>query len=218
MRCLNVEGQSIIEMMSGNRSIHEIIRELQQGIALEENSRILFQRYYTQVIGYLRRKGLSYEDCQDLTQKVFVSVYNGVKDFRYDAKFETWLYRIATNVFITEMERRHALKRSEQDNISISAHTVWDGDREPELQLADPLANPAESLLAQEKVAVLREALLQLPDQMRCCAQLRWVKELSYQEIADVMQISINTVKAHLHQARKLLRERLSIYFDQVGK
>jgi len=62
----------------------------------------------------------------------------------------------------------------------------------------------------------LREALVQLPQQMRRCAQLRVVHDLSYVEIAELMGISVNTVKAHLHQAQKALRAQLSPYFEEI--
>jgi RNA polymerase sigma-70 factor (ECF subfamily) len=70
--------------------------------------------------------------------------------------------------------------------------------------------------LEKEKLEKLREALVHLPQQMRHCAHLRVVHDLSYAEIAAVMGISVNTVKAHLHQAQKALRTQLSSYFEEI--
>ena len=70
--------------------------------------------------------------------------------------------------------------------------------------------------LQKEKLEKLHEALVHLPKQMRHCAQLRVVHEMSYAEIADLMGISVNTVKAHLHQAQKALRAQLSSYFEEI--
>lgn len=197
--------------MSNMKPIKEIIKELQAGIDVELNTRHIFKQYYFFVFNFFRRKGMSPEDCQDLTQNAFISVYKGIASFRHDAKFETWLFKIALNIYHSELERRQAQKRREP-NVVPSTQPEADKD-EQEFAVNDPIdpqPSPAEVLISQERLDLLHKALLQLPVKMRCCAQLYWFKELSYEEIASVMSISINTVKAHIHQARTILVKELN--------
>ncbi|MEW6735498.1 MAG: sigma-70 family RNA polymerase sigma factor [Acidobacteriota bacterium] len=204
-------------MAQQDKSIEDIINELQQDLNRELNARLLFERYYRMVNNFFRRQGIPLEDCSDLTQKVFFNVYKGVKNFRQESKFETWLFKIATNIFISEWKRGQANRLDEGYLVPISPTEPDDsGDNHPGVQPKDPRPNPAEVLLNKEKIEKLREALQQLPEQMRYCAQLRWGRDLSYEQIADIMRISINTVKAHLHQARRILKEKLGVYLDEA--
>ena len=157
---------------------------------------------------------MSPEECRDLTQLAFISVFKGLKDLRQESQFENWMYRIALNEYRNEIEHRRAKKRD-------VAYVALEEEREgglgmPARQVIDPRANPMTVLLENEKLEKLRAALEELPEQMRRCAQLRVGKDLSYQEIATIMGISINTVKAHLHQAQKALKEKLRHYFGEL--
>ena len=193
----------------------EVIREIKQGLNDEANFRWLFDRHYAQILRFFRRKGFDPETCRDLTQETFVSVYKGLKDLRQEEHFETWLFAIAHNVWCSLIESRSAQKRS-ATVLSLEGEDE-SGDRLPiGERLADQSADPLTVALQKEKLEKLREALLHLPQQMRHCAQLRVVHDLSYAEIAAVMGISVNTVKAHLHQAQKALRTQLSSYFEEI--
>lgn len=192
-----------------------IIREIKQGLNEEANFHWLFDRHYAQILRFFRRKGFDIEDCRDLTQETFVSVYKGLKDLRQEEQFESWLFAIAHNVWCSLIESRTAQKRSVT---LLSLEGEGEGGDRPSIvaRLADGSADPLTVALEAEKLEKLREALQQLPLQMRRCAQLRVVQELSYVEIAALMGISVNTVKAHLHQAQKALRTRLSAYFEEI--
>ncbi len=200
-------------MVGAEKATEEIIRELQQGLSVEKNFRLLFTRYYDPIYRFFRRKGMSPEDAWDLTQEVFLSVYRGMGELRESARFEKWLYRIAKNMYLNEMERRGAKKRAVAE---VSLEEVRAGA--PEIPFDAPsgvMADPMEGVLEEEKQKKLREAMEQLPVQMRRYVYLRVVKERSVQGIATLLGISVNTVKAHLHQARKILRERLSSLFGE---
>ncbi len=193
-----------------------IIKALNEGRDREENFRRLFERYYAQLYRFFRRKGMSPEDCEGLAQETFISVHKGLKALRQGDQFEGWLYAIALNAYRSEIERRLAAKRT-SSQVSLEGELNRSEDVGQAASLtADPGANPMEALLDKEKKGKLREALQELPEQMRRCVQLRVVNDLSYQEISVVMGISINTVKSHLHQARKVLGEKLSPYFYKV--
>jgi RNA polymerase sigma-70 factor (ECF subfamily) len=199
-----------------DRSTEEIIRDLKRGGDWERDFRILFERYYGQVHRFFQRKGIPLEDCPDLTQEVFFSVYNGLRDIRQESQFQNWLFTLARNVFVNALERKHAKKRDAAE-VSLNEELSESED----LTLADSLPGdsreiPIEAMLETEKLDKLRGALKELPEQMRHCVQLRVLKDLAYQEIADLMGISINTVKAHLFKARESLKEKLRPYFGDL--
>ena len=90
------------------KTTEEIIEELKRGRNREANYKLLFERYHDQVYRFFQRKGMAREDCRDLTQDVFVSVHKGLQGLRDQAQFQTWLFKIARNIFSNELERRQA--------------------------------------------------------------------------------------------------------------
>ncbi len=194
----------------------ELIREIKQGLNVEANFQWLFERHHAQILRFFRRKGFDREDCRDLTQETFVSVYKGLKELRQEEQFESWLFAIAHNVWCSSIESRTAQKRSV---MLLSLEGEGESGDRPSIaaRVADRSADPLTVALEKEKLEKLREALQHLPKQMRRCAQLRVVHDLSYSEIAGLMNISVNTVKAHLHQAQQALRAQLSSYFEELN-
>ena len=197
-----------------DKTTEEIIEELKRGSNREANYKLLFERYHDQVYRFFQRKGMAREDCRDLTQDVFVSVHKGLKGLRDQTQFHSWLFKIARNVFSNELERRNAKKRAGR-TLSLEEKP---GKPEEARVLArratDVKASPMEALLEKERQEKLTDAIQSLPAQMRRCVYLRVTKGLSIAEIAAIMRISANTVKAHLHQARKILKEDLGSHFD----
>jgi RNA polymerase sigma-70 factor (ECF subfamily) len=185
------------------------------GDEAEQRFRSLFERYYGQVNRFFRRKGMDPEEARDLAQEVFLNVYKGLSGLRQEAQFQSWLFTISGNVYKNELERRGARKRA-------SVHVPLEGASEdgetpsPASLAVDPRPRPMEALLEKEKLERLRRALTELPEQMQRCVRLRVAEDRSYQEIADSLGVSINTVKAHLRQARIALRNRLAPYFAEV--
>ena len=211
-----LDGAVIIPAVNGTgRDPVELIREIKQGLNVEDNFHWLFERHHAQILRFFRRKGFCPDDCRDLTQETFVSVYRGLKDLRQEEQFESWLFAIAHNVWCSLIENRAAQKRS-ATVLPLEAEGEADGRPSIAVRLADRSADPLTVVLEKEKLEKLREALNHLPQQMRRCAQLRVVHDLSYLEIAALMGISVNTVKAHLHQAQTALRAQLSRYFEEM--
>lgn len=194
----------------------EIIQELRRGLNREANYKLLFERYHDQVYRFFQRKGMSREDCRDLTQDVFVSVHKGLKGLREQGLFHTWLFKIARNIFSNELERNHAKKRAGRTHSLDDTASKQDEWRRLARSTTDFKAGPVEALLEKERREKLNEAIQNLPPQMQRCVQLRVTRMLSVEEVAAVMNISVNTVKAHLHQARRLLKEELHNYFSDA--
>jgi RNA polymerase sigma-70 factor (ECF subfamily) len=189
------------------------------GVDPERHFRGIFERYYAQVNRFFRRKGMDAEDARDLSQEVFLNVYKGLPGLRQDAQFQSWLFTISANVYKNELERLSAKKRAAV-HVPLEPYegdSSGDGGARPQTSRAvDPRPRPMEALLEKEKLERLRRALIELPEQMQRCVRLRVSQDKPYQEIADSLGISINTVKAHLRQARIALREKLAPYFAEV--
>jgi RNA polymerase sigma-70 factor (ECF subfamily) len=196
------------------KTTEQIIEELRGGLHREANYKLLFERYHDQVYRFFQRNGMAREDCRDLTQDVFVSVHNSLKTLRDETQFQTWLFTIARNIFRNELERRQARKRTGA-MLSLEERPGKTGAG-PVLarKATDPRTSPMEALLEKERREKLTEAVSRLPPQMQRCVQLRIQKGLAMAEIAAVMRISVNTVKAHLHQARKVLQDELGQHFN----
>ncbi len=172
--------------------------------------RQLFERLYQPVVWYFRKRGFSAEEAQDLAQDTFVKAHDGWRDFRREASETTWIFRIAANTLASELRRRVAEKRSATE-VSLSEPTAGDDDLLVAELLADEFGPSAfDRLLGKQRHAVVEREIGQLPAKMRQCLLLRIRQELSYDQIAVVMQLSAATVKVHLFQGRKRLKTALA--------
>lgn len=165
----------------------------------------LFERYSQPVSYFFARRGFTPEECLELTQETFIGVYRGMDRFRHESKVETWLFTIAANIWRNEIRSRSAEKREGQE-IPLDGE-LDSGPRLIEVPAADE--GPLADLIERERRARVREALDKLPPQMRRCLTLRIDRQLKYREIAEILQISIDTVKSQLFQARERLRDLL---------
>lgn len=165
----------------------------------------LFRRYHRPVVSFFLRKGFSLEESRDLAQDTFLRVFNKWDSFRGESSVETWIFQIATNLYKNRLRSLQTRKRDAQET------TLDDG--EGGVEVGDEKKDPLQDVLKEEGIRLLRDALEDLPPQMRQAVFLRVDGDLKYREIADVMHVSIETVKAHLYQARQQLRDRLADYF-----
>jgi RNA polymerase sigma-70 factor (ECF subfamily) len=186
----------------------EIVRELKRGQNRKEDFRLLYHRYSGPILRFFEKKGVT--DGEELKDDVFLVVYNNLEGLREEARFEYWLFTIAKNRYKNWLKQQGARRRLE---VSLTG----DEDEAKELDRPAPLtANPEHTLLAREKLEQVWEALQALPDQKRLVVILAWVEERSPKEIASTLAITINTVYAHLHQAQKILKEKLGRDFDDL--
>jgi len=186
------------------RPLAEVVRELKSSTDSESGFRLLFHGHYSQVAGFFQRKGLPPEDCSDLAQEVFLYVHRNIGNLRDEAQFTPWLFSVARGVLKSELERRHAQKRGGPQLTGIRRETALNPD-----EVATAAGGPLTRMLDREKLQAVIDAMKELPAQMRRCFQLRFAAETSYEEIAVIMGISVNTVKAHIHKARHQLKQRL---------
>lgn len=177
---------------------------------LEEFER-LFESYYRPVSHYFARRGCSKEECKDLTQDTFVRVYKGMESYRSESSIETWLFVIAANIWRNWLRSQTAQKRSARE-VSLDSEGPSE-DRGLEEVLEGPDPGALHALLTEERYGLLRQELEDFPPRMRFCFLLRFSQGLKYREIAAIMDVSLETVKSQLFQARARLKERLGEHF-----
>lgn len=184
----------------------ENIHALRKGLDIDFYFRCLYERYFSRTRLFFIRKKLSPEDALELTQEVFLSVYQKLEVLRDPKDFEAWLYRISLNAFRNHLKKNKAAKRA---GLTIELESETEETNLLETIAAEVL-NPLENLVAAERERLFRLALDDLPEQMRKVFYLKIVREMTSAEIAAALGISVNTVKAHVFQARQKLRERMT--------
>jgi RNA polymerase sigma-70 factor (ECF subfamily) len=152
------------------------------------------------------------DDAAEALQDAFLSAFRGLKNFKVESTFSTWLYRIATNASLMKYRKRR------DHHVSLEQSQSANVDAEP-LQVPDWSQQPVRDLLDSETRSVLQEGVDRLPEELRTVFILRDVEGLSNAEVADVMELSVAAVKSRLHRARLQLRDRLNRYFgDRLTK
>ena len=187
---------------AGSDLVEQAIRRFQEGKDRQGSFRFLYQTYFRAIERFFARKGLSPEDCLDLTQETFLGIYKGLDGYEHRQRFSAWLYRAATTTWLKRLRTAATAKRA-------AVEVSHDAMENPEPFLAVP-GRQLEGLLDEERWRALRAAVAELPEQMRDCLTLRLYHQLSYNEIAVVKKLSVETVKAHLFRARKKLQEKLA--------
>lgn len=146
-------------------------------------------------------------DAEDLTQETFLRAYRFFDRYNRSMPFENWLYRIMSRVFIDELRKRPKLKTQSLDQ-PFSAG--GDGGADVTLEIPDFEANPEQMLLCDTLDEKLQTALNTLPTDFRMAVILSDVEGLCYEEISEIMNCSLGTVRSRLHRGRKLMRNRLT--------
>jgi RNA polymerase sigma-70 factor (ECF subfamily) len=201
-------------MNDDGRNVWVWIERWQRGIDRDENFRKIFQAYYRRVYALFARWGFDDIECEDLAQETFLRVHRNLASFRGDSKFDTWLWEIAANVRKNTLRTRGTQKRDARE-VSLDESDAGDAAGGSGMALESREPDPLDELLVGERKQKLHEAMKSLPPQMRRCVELRVNDDLKYREIAELMHVSIDTVKAHLFQARQILRTKLDPFTDQ---
>lgn len=163
----------------------------------------LIERHQALVLGTVGRMLGSNSDVEDLAQQVFLRVWRSASRYVPRAKFTTWLLKITRNLVFNEMRRT---KRQ--------AHTPIHPDAQAEdLPVKDEsVQSPSEAILEHELQQAIEDAITELPDTQRMALILRRYEGRSYEEIADILDLSVPAVKSVLFRARTELRARLANY------
>jgi RNA polymerase sigma-70 factor (ECF subfamily) len=142
-------------------------------------------------------------DAADGTQEVFLKAFKGIRQFRQGSSLKTWLYRIAIR---EALNHRRWFKRHLQKNVSIDAEPE---EGQARIEIEDLHATPFDQLASREIQAVVQQALAQVPDVFRSAVILRDLEGLSYEEVAEVLECSVGTVKSRILRGRRALKDLL---------
>ncbi len=154
----------------------------------------IVQRYQSRVFALIYGIVRDRHEVEDVAQEVFLKVYQRIASFDGRSKFYTWLYRVAANA-----AKDHVKKRSRRPAVALEDDAV----------LPDPAHGPAHQAQRKEKRRIVRQAIADLPANYREVLTLRELEQLSYKEIADILDLSIGTVESRLHRARAQLKRSL---------
>lgn len=159
---------------------------------------LLVQRHQRYVFNLVFRMLGQYEEANEVTQETFLAAWQGLPNFRGDARFSTWLYRIAYNCALKQLELR---KRDQALQVAIQTEQADQrGDNDQRI---------GAEIEIHERQTIVREQLSNLPAKYRIVLVLRHLQEMTYEEMAEILTMPIGTIKTHLFRARKLLKERL---------
>lgn len=155
----------------------------------------LVESYQGPVYRLALRMGLSPADAEEAAQNAFLAAWRGLPSFRGEAKFSTWLYRLASNAAVDVLRRE---KKYENQ---------WDIE---DLQRPDAAPSPQEQLERQDTRQAVRAAMAALPAEFRQVLVLRYLQEMSYQEIAQALALPEGTVKSRINRAKGQLKALLA--------
>lgn len=142
------------------------------------------------------------DDALDLSQEAFLKAWRSLSTYQFDAAFSTWLYRLTTNVCIDFLRRR-----TRQAHTSLTAED--DEEEGREFSVPDPAPGPEEQAITNDRKQAVSDAMQKLPEDYRLVLQLRVVEDLPYEQIAQIMQVPVGTVKSRLSRARLQLKKIL---------
>jgi len=175
------------------------------GAGDHEAFRELVERHQVAVVGTVAKMLGNPSEAEDIAQQVFLRIWRNAKRYRPDAKFTTYLYTITRNLVFNETRRRSRKKEVSADELEENSNHLIaaSSDRQPDSEL-----------LQVELQRAVDAAIAGLPEVQRMAVVLRRYEQLSYEEIAEVLSLSVSAVKSLLFRARTTLRETLSGYLE----
>ncbi|TDF94182.1 RNA polymerase sigma factor [Paenibacillus piri] len=171
----------------------QLVDQIRQGD--KEAYRVLVERHSQYIYTLVYRMIEHRETAEDLTQDIFIKLYRSLGQFRGDAKFTTWLYRLTVNL-VTDYRRSQRRKPYEAVLDKVKG---WFGNRQEE---------PEAMALQKEEQETVQRILAGLPDKYRLILYLYHFKQLSYQEIAEVTQLPLKTIETRLYRGKALLKQK----------
>lgn len=178
----------------------ELIAQARSGD--ERAYRALLSKYERAVYNICLRMIRDREEARDLAQEVFMKVFAMLDRYNPAYAFSNWLLKITSNLCIDAIRKRRI------DTLPMD-EPIHGPKGDVERQYPSPHTGPEAKLIGKERTALLRRAIEGLPEHYRIMIILRHQQELSYEEIAGILDIPLGTVKARIHRAREMLRQRL---------
>jgi RNA polymerase sigma-70 factor (ECF subfamily) len=159
----------------------------------------LMERYRKPLYHTVLKMVKNTDDAEDLTIEAFAKAFRGLEKFKKEYTFSTWLFRIATNNCID------FIRKKKIDTLSITSTFKDDIGEEVGIEIKDDSLDPQEEAIKTQKIELMQMVVNKLPIKYQRLVDMRYFQELSYEEIADKIDIPLGTVKAQLHRAKELL-------------
>ncbi|WP_128895263.1 RNA polymerase sigma factor SigW [Longirhabdus pacifica] len=162
----------------------------------------LVQRYSSKIYNLAYRMLGNVQESEDVVQETFLRVYKNLASYNPTHKFSTWIYRIGTNLCIDRLRKRkpiYSLDMEREDGEGVDGYAVIASDEKtPEMEL----------ILSETQLSI-REAIQSLPDKYKSVVILKYFQDLSLQEISEILDMPVTTVKTRIHRGREYLRRKL---------
>jgi RNA polymerase sigma-70 factor (ECF subfamily) len=181
----------------------ECVRRVQQGDT--DSFEVLVRRHQKAIFNLVYRLLGNYDEAAEVAQEVFLSAFKSIHQFRGEANFSTWLYRIGLNHAST---RRKSLNTTQQRHIPLDGTEV----------IADGTVDPVKNVEHKEIQQRVQQALNSLDPEDARIILLRDLQDVPYEDVAEMLDIPVGTVKSRLHRARQALRTSLAPYFHANRK
>ncbi|HEX3102520.1 MAG TPA: sigma-70 family RNA polymerase sigma factor [Pyrinomonadaceae bacterium] len=192
-------------MPSQKLSDHDLIEATKSGDEAAFGE--IMNRYRNPLTNYLYRFLNDYEEAVDLAQETFVRVYFAIDRYHTQFAFSTYIYRIATNLAISEIR-----KRKRRRLLSLTGLFQSEDDSSVEFQPPDTRILADDELVEEERDRTIARAIAALPEKYRVPVILRDIEGKSYDEVAEIMELGLGTTKSRISRGRGLLKEKLEHY------
>lgn len=167
----------------------------------QEAFRMLVDKYKEKLYWHIRKIVLNHEDSDDILQNVFVKIWQGLREFRYEAKLYTWMYRIATNEALNFLNEKRRKVFGNADEITQALENTLESD----------------VYFSGDKIQKeLQRAVLQLSERQRLVFNMKYFDDMTYDDIAEILEVAVGTLKATYHNAVKRIEENLKIVDTQI--
>jgi len=161
----------------------------------------IIEKYKDKTFNYVYSQVKDYDEALDITQEIFIMTIEALRSFRRESKFSTWFYSIMVNYC-----KNYRKKNSRYNLVSINSSR---GEDEYDMQLPDERENPENEVIMNDSLRIVKDEIGKLPDDYREILLLRDIEGLSYNEISEILDISLSNVKVRIHRGREFLKNRL---------
>jgi len=164
---------------------------------------LLVLKYQHKIVGLVGRYLRDQSEVQDVTQEAFIKAYRALPRFRGDSQFYTWLYRIAINTAKNYLVSRS--RRPPDTDIDVT-----EGEFQDNSAVLRDIENPENALASEQLEEVIYQAIEDLPEELKVAVTLREFEGLSYEEIAEVMECPVGTVRSRIFRARESIEKKIA--------
>lgn len=175
---MKIQENEIIELMSGEKT-------------REKGVRLMMDAYQSRLYWHIRRFVVDHDLSQDILQDTFIKAYQNFHQFKRESQLYTWLYRIATNESLQQLNKMKKMQKSEEDSANLLHNLVADN--------VQPNADEIQILL--------QKAISTLPDKQKLVFNMRYYDDLPYEDISQILEMSVGTCKTNYHYAKQKVED-----------